>query len=243
MAIPNETLQRFDTAGGDETSVSRLVYWQYGMEVVREHPAFGIGFGNWVPYIRNRHPDIFVESGRAEVIHNTYLEVATEQGLIGFTIYVGAILYMLVLNVKTAGRARKGGDKWLSATASGLIGGLLVYLVTSFFMSVYSYPYFWIFLVMSAICASSIDRASALPRGGARRRMMHRAQAGRSSVYGSQSNGSTSTSSPAEWVATPAHLNPDQLHDRVNVISTPPTARPRFALWFAVRSPSPGVHG
>jgi O-antigen ligase len=154
-AIPQETMRRFDTAGEDLTSESRLTYWQYGIETVRENPLLGVGFQNWVPYLFHVHPEAFAAIGRVEVIHNTYLQVSTELGLLGLTIYIAALLYVFWLNLTAATKASAAGDTLLSATATGLNGSLAVYLVTSSFMSVFLYPYLWVLLALSAACASA----------------------------------------------------------------------------------------
>jgi len=167
--IPEETLRRFDTAGTDLTSQSRLTYWKYGIEAVHENPVFGMGLQNWVPYLTDRHPEAFEVTGRIEVIHNTYLQVATELGLFGLAIFVATLAYVFRLNAVTAAKATARGDPWLSTTATGLNGGLVVYLVTSFFMAVLLYPYLWLLLAMSAACASALknDHLS-LPASGDR---------------------------------------------------------------------------
>ncbi len=166
--IPEETMRRFDTAGTDVTSQTRLTYWKYGIEAVHENRLFGVGLQNWVPYLTERHPEAFEITGRIEVIHNTYLQVATELGLFGLAIHLVALGYIFRLNSVTAAKATARGDPWLSATATGLNGGLVVYLVTSFFMSVLLYPYVWLLLAMSAACASTLRNDPGLPAGGDR---------------------------------------------------------------------------
>lgn len=150
---PDETLDRFSTAGDDKTSVTRLTYWKQGLESIKEHPVLGVGLGNWVPYIERRNQAIFSDAGRAEVMHNTPLEVATELGLLGLLLFVATIVYIYAANASSLARARRVGDGFLASTASGLNGMLLVYLVTSFFMSVFQYPYFWVLLALTVACA------------------------------------------------------------------------------------------
>jgi O-antigen ligase len=177
--IPEETMKRFSTAGEDTTSQSRLTYWQYGLETVREQPVLGVGFRNWVPYLAQRHPEAFQLTGRVEVIHNTPLEVASELGLLGFFVFAATIVYIFRLNAKTAIQADRTGDRWVHATAKGLNGGLIVYLVTSFFMSVFMYPFFWVLLAMSVSCAAACHAPyNALPshygRAGSTRKVAHK---------------------------------------------------------------------
>lgn len=175
--IPQETLQRFHTAGTDVTSMARLIYWRYGIEAVKEHPFFGVGLANWIPYLSATHPEAFVSSGRVEVIHNTYLEVATELGLFGLSLLLSTIVYIFRLNFSTSRKAAAIGDTWLSRTAAGLNGSLLVFLVTSAFMSIFLYPYIWLLLSMSAGCSAALPRRTFLEskrQGAARQAIRQR---------------------------------------------------------------------
>ena len=56
LAIPQYQKERFRTAGEDETSRSRLVYWKRGLEMANSHPALGVGYENWAAYYRDRYP-------------------------------------------------------------------------------------------------------------------------------------------------------------------------------------------
>jgi O-antigen ligase len=161
--IPEETMQRFTTAGDDQTSESRLTYWRHGIEAVREHPVFGVGFRNWGPYQMRRHPELMGITGRFEVMHNTPLEVASELGLVGLAVFLATLVYIFWTNSLTARRSVRNGDCWLAATATGLNGSLFVYLVTSFFMSVFMYPFLWVLLALSASCGSASKHSPSLP--------------------------------------------------------------------------------
>jgi O-antigen ligase len=161
--IPEETVQRFTTAGDDQTSESRLTYWRYGIETVRENPVFGVGFRNWGPYQMRQHPELMELTGRIEVMHNTPLEVASELGVMGLVMFLATLVYIFRTNSLTASRSLRHGDFWLAATATGLNGSLAVYLVTSFFMSVFMYPFLWMLLAMSVSCASASKQSPASP--------------------------------------------------------------------------------
>jgi O-antigen ligase len=107
-----------------------------------------------------RHPELSGVIGsrdRVEVIHNTYLEVATELGLLGGAAYLAILLQIALTNSRSARLARMRDDRFLEATAVGLNGSLLGYLVPSYFMSVLYYPYIWILLALT-VCVSSVCR-------------------------------------------------------------------------------------
>ncbi|MBU5613501.1 O-antigen ligase family protein [Geomonas azotofigens] len=159
QVMPSEFKGRFATAGEDNTSLARLVYWRYGIEAVKDHPMTGIGYRNWTLWLPSHHPEVasFERSKNVEVIHNTYLEAATELGLPGIVLYLTTILSMFAINYNTAAMARRTGDSFMLATAVGLNGSLLGYLVPSYFMAVLYYPYIWILLAITH-CLSSVCR-------------------------------------------------------------------------------------
>jgi probable O-glycosylation ligase (exosortase A-associated) len=167
IAIPPEFKARFDTAGKDKTSLSRMTYWEYGLNAVRENPLTGVGFRNWTIWVPVMHPELVMRIGsgdhieyHVEVIHNTYLEAATELGLLGLSVYFAILLQIFISNHRSFKIALKVKDRFLAATAMGLNGSLIGYMVPSYFMSVLYYPYIWILLSLT-VCVSSICRLQA----------------------------------------------------------------------------------
>jgi O-antigen ligase len=163
MATPPEFKERFETVGEDRTSLSRLMYWEYGIEAIKINPVSGVGFRNWRTWVMNKHPELVGLIGspeRVEVIHNTYLEAATELGLLGLAAYLGIFIQVFRANLHSARTARQLNDRFLSSTASGLNGSLVVYAIPSYFMSVLYYPYIWVILALT-VCLSCICRQEA----------------------------------------------------------------------------------
>ncbi|WP_224981910.1 O-antigen ligase family protein [Geomonas agri] len=163
--LPPQFKARFETAGEDKTSVLRLTYWSYGLQAVREHPLTGVGFKNWVVWATANRPEIIGLSAsdkQAEVIHNTYLEAATELGGGGAAVYLLIQLQIFLMNRYAARKAAIAGQRFLEVTAVGFTGSLFAYMVCSYFMSVLYYPYIWILLALT-VCLSRICDASSLP--------------------------------------------------------------------------------
>lgn len=67
------------------TSVSaRFDYWRAALQTAKEHPVFGTGPGTFLlAYERIKRP----EWELARVVHNDYLEQASDSGLIGWAVY------------------------------------------------------------------------------------------------------------------------------------------------------------
>jgi O-antigen ligase len=110
--------------------------------IALRHPVFGIGMGNYQPNM----------SYRGLVTHNSYTQVASEMGLIALTLYTMFIVKPL-RKLSAIARQTFGvkEDSHFYYLALGLQASLLVYMVSSFFLSV---PYMWnvYYLVGYAVC-------------------------------------------------------------------------------------------
>jgi O-antigen ligase len=68
-------------------SLERLAHWQSALHMWRDHPWFGVGFGNYsAVYAEYALPKWPYALGHA---HNYYLNIAAETGLIGLSAYLG----------------------------------------------------------------------------------------------------------------------------------------------------------
>jgi O-antigen ligase len=76
------------------TSVSaRLDYWRAALQIAKENPVLGTGPGTFsVPYRKIKAP----ESEMTRLVHNNYLEQASDSGVVGFLAYSWMILGSLV---------------------------------------------------------------------------------------------------------------------------------------------------
>jgi O-antigen ligase len=145
--LPEEQLERFSTAGSDETSELRLQHWEHAMEVIEKNP-FGIGYKNWIPYYAAiYHPEVL------EQIHNTFLQTFVDLGYPGGVLFLVMIVTSFIMNIKTSREMNGvGGDeeRSIAAVATGINLGLLGTLIAAFFMSVLWYPMFWLAFAMTS---------------------------------------------------------------------------------------------
>ena len=147
--LPPEMLGEFESAGEDRTSEMRLALWSFGMEVAHEYPVLGIGYYNWVDYCWYVNPNGVGDRGLCSVQHNTLVQSVSETGLIGLIMYVSVIIFIFIANARTRVNARRINNKFMLYTAHGLDGGVIAYLVSSFFLSVLYYPMIWVQLAMT----------------------------------------------------------------------------------------------
>ena len=145
LLMPQETKDRFNTMGDDETSRTRLTYWRHGIEIFKEHPVSGIGYENWGEYYRQNY-------GKMALPHNIFIQAGAELGAVGFISLLGLIVSSFVVTYRTRKLANRMGaaGKFLSATARGLDGAMIGYLTSGFFITVLFYPYLWFALGMTA---------------------------------------------------------------------------------------------
>ena len=143
--VPPESKARWTEIGSDSSSVTRLTYWRHGRQIMREHPVFGIGFENWLPYYRaNYNP-------RGQVSHNPFIQAGSELGFPGLLTYTLMIVITMKYNIDTRKRAKKLGEsgRFLYWMGHGMDGALMGYLASGFFVTVLYYPFFWINLAMT----------------------------------------------------------------------------------------------
>ena len=88
------------------TSVSaRFDYWSAALQTARERPLFGTGPGSFaIPYHKIKRP----ESEMARLVHNDYLEQASDSGLPGFVLYTLFIAGTLICSFPK--RGQQGSD-------------------------------------------------------------------------------------------------------------------------------------
>jgi len=142
MIAPEEYKARFDTAGTDGTSESRLTYWQYGMRIYADHPVIGVGFYNWMPYTVRNYPEMFV-LGRFEVAHSVPITVAVETGTLGLITYYWLVLAIFLTNLRSARLLKSVDPPFWRYMAIALNVGLAGFLGAGMFLSIMIYPYLW----------------------------------------------------------------------------------------------------
>ena len=112
-------------AKGATSAVARTDYWKAAVQNTWEHPLWGSGPGTFQrPYARLKAP----ESEMARLVHNDFLEQASDSGLPGFALYtawIGGLLWTLgrritrekdlgaqPLEPSPAGGAKPSGTGW-----------------------------------------------------------------------------------------------------------------------------------
>ena len=130
-ARPERVLGHLDLAS-DSTSGVRVLLWRSALEMLRDHPLFGIGLDNFVHrYNPERGGDYMSPEGWREPDlshpHNLLLDWWLSLGVLGALVL--ARLLVVAWRLGSGGLARDRGDRLGRALVAGLVGSLVATLV------------------------------------------------------------------------------------------------------------------
>ena len=138
--LPESIMNRILTIGkatSDSTVTSRFPLYQAGFEVLKQSPITGAGLGGDAvrEYILNHH--IYELMVYYAHLHNVFLEVWVESGLLGFLSFVAASLWGLK---GMARGSRTGGDKTVRIFSAACCGSVAGSLLTGMVDYIWAYP-------------------------------------------------------------------------------------------------------
>jgi O-antigen ligase len=152
---PAHVFQGGSRAGLAGTTSGRLDEWRVALRVFSGHPVGGVGLGNYQvvePSYATQNLNLSVVRQIVTdrlVVHNTYLQMAAELGLVGLCL----LLAMLALPLHMASRALARLDQTLGELefeARGLLAGTVGLLVAYFFLSAEFEKALWLVLALLA---------------------------------------------------------------------------------------------
>ena len=141
--IPLERTQEVD----DFTTQTRLVVWGEAFLAWRQHPWLGVGATNF--------SGLMGEFGDLETAHahNTYLQILSENGLIGFTLFYAPLAYLL-------SRAWKSRSNPVVLAAGCALVFWLIHGFVDVMMAATPQSLLLFFTVIGLIVSGSISRTS-----------------------------------------------------------------------------------
>lgn len=91
----NNVFERFQTAGTDKETLGRFIMWNYALDLFKQKPLFGTGWwGFRYSGITNIRADALTGC------HNVYIEILSNCGIVGFVIFIIAIISALYITQK-----------------------------------------------------------------------------------------------------------------------------------------------
>lgn len=148
------------------SGTGRVEVWKMGMELLLKNPLTGVGarcFPMAIGYLR-------AEAGLPPVwqaVHNSYLQIAAETGVIGIAVFISLILGSL----RTFSKARKQeassvDGRRLNAIAGSLQLGFIGSLICAFFLSQAYSIFFTLFFASSAVVRKLSAEVAAAENAG-----------------------------------------------------------------------------
>ncbi|NQT22582.1 MAG: O-antigen ligase family protein [Candidatus Omnitrophica bacterium] len=107
----------------------RGVMWKNGYEIFMQHPIIGNGLNTFFGKYKEVRDDE-CKGLRGSYAHNGFLQIAADIGILGLTVFlliIGQTFYCSYKFIK------KCNDRFYKALSLGICGGLLAFLVHSFF--------------------------------------------------------------------------------------------------------------
>jgi len=116
-------------------------YFELAPQIFAEDPIFGVGFRGFIHH-----------NPRGQISHNTYIEVLTGTGLVGFIPFM-IILYLTWRETRKVERyaSIEGNENYLWAYAHALELGLISYFLAGMFISLDTNKMTWLLITLSAV--------------------------------------------------------------------------------------------
>jgi O-antigen ligase len=148
----------------------RTELWGIAWRIWKEHPVTGIGLDNFrqesFRYVRKQRNLQYVRliAERPDHVHNTYLEVLTETGIVGLGLFLAVILGCLQAVWLAIKRFDAIGDETMGGAARAVLVATIGLLVASFFLSNTVDLRLWTLLgLCPALLAVAVKRSNERP--------------------------------------------------------------------------------
>jgi O-antigen ligase len=162
-------LSRFaGTVNSEDPTTGRAHFWNVTLDIIKAHPIVGTGLGAF-PTVYTRY-DSRNGSFRLEQVHNDYLQVMSDGGIIGAAL---GLLFVVML-FRYGFARRESSDDYRSGVALGALAGCFAVLVHSFFdFTLHTTANALLFLVMAALATMNgrVEQPSKRKRRRRRRHM------------------------------------------------------------------------
>lgn len=114
----------------DSSNRKRLIFWEMAVNMYKSSPIVGVGAGQFNLQIENYVPlqhRFLAVNNVHKTVHNTYLQILTESGLLGLATFIALFGYIVLTALRAKGSApilRKGVKGALAGLVSLLMIGL-----------------------------------------------------------------------------------------------------------------------
>jgi putative inorganic carbon (HCO3(-)) transporter len=132
---PSSPLRRLTQPNNsdDEAQKNRVVVWKAGWRMFKDHPVAGVGIDTFV------ETSVRYQQGEEKPVwslaHNTYIQIGSELGLLGFVPFLG-LFFSTYATLRRVGRwAAQQGFEFMTEVSIAMQAGLVALMVGIFFIS------------------------------------------------------------------------------------------------------------
>jgi O-antigen ligase len=144
----------------------------------QDHPIVGVGLGGFIDnasdYVRAVGPLQFANfiAEQPHVVHNSYLEMLAETGIVGLGLYLAVVAACLRCAWRAAKRFEQAGDAAMAVLSRAVIVSVLSMLTAAFFISGETDRRAWVLLAFgpALLAATRSEAASEAAVGAGSRR-------------------------------------------------------------------------
>lgn len=174
--VSNFSINGFDLSKGNklervseislEGGASRIPAWKNTIEMIKDHPIAGVGVGQWqehypLYYDASALDVIFGENNRLMKVHNEYLEMFANVGLVGFL----PLVWIFIILFKNIWNKLKSNNDRTKVLAASL--GMVGFTVVAFFsFPIWAYVSAFVLFIFIALVdnlTGVLDRKYSIP--------------------------------------------------------------------------------
>lgn len=179
VLAPPEATERLQITSEGESALlqGRTTIWAVAERIVEAKPVTGVGAGNFQTSARRYllqpgalgRTDLIIATPK--VVHNTYLGIAAELGLVGLSLFIMIVLFSVSSAIRAARHFMAIGDRGGEALARGLTVAMVGILVADFFISQEYNKQLWLLLGLgpALLAIARAERAKQISGQGAER--------------------------------------------------------------------------
>ena len=173
--LPEKVFQRADTIANyeeDGSANQRLESWTVAWNVAKDRPLVGAGFefewaddGRWLEYGSEKYRKFMTAANKdSAAAHSIYFQILGQHGFVAFFIYLWLLVsvHLTLLRIRAMGR-KNPDTAWISTYATGLLVGLVGYVVSGAFLSSAYFDLAWLYFALAAMLSREIAVTVAEP--------------------------------------------------------------------------------
>jgi O-antigen ligase len=149
--------QGWDRMTKSDGGNGRSELWEVAWRITEDHPVAGVGLHNFTVhsprYVREPGAlkNVKLIAERPHAVHNTYLELLTETGVVGLSLFLVAAAASLLAGLKGAKQFEARGDIAYGALARAAVVAACAALAAAVFVTIGSREMFWFILALGPV--------------------------------------------------------------------------------------------